>query len=142
MIKLMMLNIKIEYENCKDDKHVDSMFEMAYYAVDSLVIDHMNFEVLICVDDIEETVNGMVFENMDDGNFLILIRERESLEDMILTIVHELVHVKQYLKDGLADCISEVNRIPYLEQWWEIEAFAETNKIVRKYVENKLERIF
>lgn len=133
-----MLKIDIEYENSKEKKAIDTMLEVAYYACDQLIIDHMNFKVNVFVDDMVETTNGMVMEYMDDGYFVVLIRERESLEDMIITLVHELVHVKQYLKDSLSDYIEGVNTIPYLEQWWEIEAFDKTNEIVKNYVSVKL----
>ena len=134
----MMMKINIEYENATEKKAIDNMLEVAYYACEQLVIDHMNFNVNVFVDDMSETTNGMVVECMDDGYFLILIRERDSLEDMIITLVHELVHVKQYLKDSLSDCIGDVNKIPYLEQWWEKEAFSKTVEIVKNYVHRKL----
>lgn len=79
--------------------------------------------------------NGACYRNSDD-DFMIVLKERDYGQ-MIVTLAHELVHVKQYLKDGLSDKWD--SSIPYMERWWEQEAYekeVELTKLLIEAVEN------
>jgi hypothetical protein len=52
---------------------------------------------------------------------------------MIVTLAHEMVHVKQYLKDNLAEHFTY--DIPYMERWWEKEAYAMEVEITKSIIE-------
>ena len=72
----------------------------------------------------------------DEKDFMIVLKERDQ-GHMMLTLAHELVHVKQYLKDGLSDKWD--SSIPYMERWWEQEAYekeVELTKLLIEAVEN------
>lgn len=72
-------------------------------------------------------VNGMCID-LSESDFLILIRNREN---MIKTLVHELVHVKQYMERDLGTCLDK-NTSEYENTWWEIEARNVSDKIMEK----------
>jgi len=55
----------------------------------------------------------------DDNEFTIRLNKSLSLSDMITTVLHELVHVKQYLECMIMDTEST-----YENRWQEIEAHA------------------
>ncbi len=55
----------------------------------------------------------------DDNEFTIRLNKSLSLSDMITTVLHELVHVKQYLECMIMDTESA-----YENRWQEIEAHA------------------
>jgi Zn-dependent peptidase ImmA (M78 family) len=64
--------------------------------------------------------NGACYR-ADENEFMIVLKERDEGQ-MMLTLAHEMVHVKQYLLDDLSDQFDE--KIPYMERWWEQEAFS------------------
>lgn len=53
----------------------------------------------------------------DDNEFSIRLSRSLSLSDLITTVLHELVHVKQFL-----ECMVMDTESPYEERWQEIEA--------------------
>ena len=55
----------------------------------------------------------------DDNEFTIRLNKSLSLSDLITTVLHELVHVKQYLNGMVMDTESA-----YQDRWQEIEAHA------------------
>ena len=81
------------------------------------------------------SVNGMCFEN-EVGDYLILVNTvKRNITQIFLTIAHELVHVKQYMKENLAKCFAEdKGKTPYKERWWEKEAFEKETELLVKFV--------
>ena len=64
----------------------------------------------------------------DDNEFTIRLNRSLSLSDMIITLLHELVHVSQYLKNMVMDTES-----PYEERWQEIEAHTLEKQLKEKW---------
>jgi hypothetical protein len=58
--------------------------------------------------------------DLDDGEFEIDIKRTLRLRDMLTTLAHELVHVKQYIKGELTQ--TNEQNIPYWDRPSEIEA--------------------
>jgi hypothetical protein len=83
---------------------------------DSLGITPPNLEIFT-----DETIrpNGACYRN-SDTDFMIVLKNRNA-GDMMITLAHEMVHVKQYLVDDLSEKFDDT--IPYMERWWEQEAF-------------------
>jgi len=83
---------------------------------------------------VDETikVNGACYQNAPD-DYMIVLRVQEEEGNMIQTLAHEMVHVKQFLKDDLAShfCFD----IPYMERWWEIEAFEKEIVLMKDLIE-------
>ena len=78
----------------------------------------------------------------------ISIESAQPKEDLILTLAHEFVHVKQYrtgelrdyLKEGLTHCRWQGNRFCFskLEYWdypWEIEAYGKERGLYCRFLE-------
>lgn len=64
----------------------------------------------------------------DDNEFTIRLNKSLSLSDLVTTVLHELVHVKQYLATMVMDTESV-----YEERWQEIEAHALEKRLKEKY---------
>jgi len=60
----------------------------------------------------------------DEGDFTIRLNNTLSLSELITTVLHELVHVSQYLKGLVMDDESK-----YEERWQEIEAHAKEKQL-------------
>lgn len=80
--------------------------------------------------------NGSVFMNQDDGVVYMLINSNLTMEKLMLTLAHEMVHVKQYLLGELHQVIDGddvtniwhghvVPEMQYFDRPWEIEAMRE-----------------
>lgn len=72
--------------------------------------------------------------DLEPGEFVIMVYEtNRNITEICNTIAHEMVHVKQYLKENLDHWISICRDIPYEERWWEIEAFSNSFALVEKF---------
>lgn len=65
--------------------------------------------------------------------------DTRSITDVITTIAHELIHVKQYLFDDLCSATIKNQeagdqKIPYRETWWEKEAFGRQEELTIEFV--------
>jgi len=45
-----------------------------------------------------------------------------------------MIHVKQYMKENLGWFVDNRSYIPYLERWWEKEAFSGAVPLVEKFI--------
>jgi hypothetical protein len=81
-------------------------------------------------------------------NVTIFVESKPNLLYVVSSLAHELVHVKQYVKNELVDLVStdfnvaifknkkyNLNKISYFDQPWEIEAFGRTPGLTREYFE-------
>lgn len=64
----------------------------------------------------------------DDNEFSIRLSRSLPLSDLITTVLHELVHVKQFL-----ECMVMDTESPYEERWQEIEAHAMEKQLRELY---------
>ena len=64
----------------------------------------------------------------DDNEFSIRLNKTLPVSDLITTVLHELVHVSQYLKGLIMDTDS-----PYEERWQEVEAHAMEKQLKEKW---------
>lgn len=81
-------------------------------------------------------VNGIVGVCLDDdeGEFTILIDKNDrDVVEVFTTIAHEMIHVKQYMNENLGWFLDNRMDIPYLERWWEKEAFGDSIPLVEKF---------
>lgn len=91
------------------------------FAVEHLGLMDFDGSVEIVFDDLSaEEANGIVIR---EGNiFKIFLHAGREVGATMMTLLHEMVHVKQFVFDNLAEAFDET--IPYFERWWEIEADA------------------
>lgn len=64
----------------------------------------------------------------DDNEFSIRLNKTLPVSDLITTVLHELVHVSQYLRGLIMDTDS-----PYEERWQEVEAHAMEKQLKEKW---------
>ena len=78
----------------------------------------------------------------DDREYEIEVNKNQSLEDLCVTLCHEMVHVKQYVRKEL---FSEVNfyktREEYLNLPWEVEAYEKQEILYKKWLNTKNQEI-
>ena len=78
----------------------------------------------------------------DDREYEIEVNKDQSLENLCVTICHEMVHVKQYVRKEL---YSDVNfyktREEYLNLPWEVEAYEKQEILFKKWTGQKNYRL-
>lgn len=83
--------------------------------------------------DEDDNLNGLCIDETD-SEFIILIKEtNRSIGEILVTIAHEMIHVKQYMKENLGWFLDNRKDIPYLDRWWEQEAFDYAVPLVEKF---------
>jgi hypothetical protein len=78
-----------------------------------------------------DNFNGLCTQ-MDKRNFNIQIEDTLDMDELVVTVMHEMIHVKQYVKNEMSDMesgnvrwkskIYNPDDIDYWEHPWEIEA--------------------
>jgi hypothetical protein len=76
---------------------------------------------------------GLCIDESED-EFIILVKEgNRNIGEVFTTIAHEIIHVKQYMKENLSWFLANRSHIPYMERWWEKEAFTGAVPLVEKF---------
>jgi len=72
--------------------------------------------------------------DIDDREFEIDINKKQSIEDFCVSICHEMVHVKQFVRKELySECIFYKTREEYLSLPWEVEAYEKQEVLFNKW---------
>ena len=83
-------------------------------------------------------------EQIDDREYELQIDSKQSYEDFVTCIFHEMVHVKQYIRKELfSECVFWKTREEYLNLPWEIEAYEKQEVLLEKWkvhLESQLQR--
>lgn len=75
--------------------------------------------------------------DIDTEEFVIMVYEKNrNITEICNTIAHEMIHVRQFLKDNLNHWINTCWDIPYKKRWWEVEASSSSFDLVKKFTEN------
>jgi len=81
----------------------DIVEKIAYWTLDELLPRVRKLEVEIRLKDLtKDGVEGWC-RHEDDRLFLIDVEKNQSLREFVTTVIHELVHVKQYVKREMVD---------------------------------------
>ncbi len=137
----------VEATNPKVSLFLDSLMPSM---IEQLGLNRSRRAVLIKVtDEIEEGMQGATLNIEIADCYLVLIKQpkritKASLLDMGTTLAHEMVHVRQLAK-GLMKFLPNQARIwmgkrynkrtHYLDQPWELDAFARQEILFRKAIE-------
>lgn len=79
--------------------------------------------------------------DISEDNYLILVDEtNRNITEIFVTIAHEMVHVKQYVKENLGWFLENRSYIPYETRWWEIEAFEKSVTYVKQFARKVSEK--
>ena len=119
-------------------KHQREMVQkLAEWTLQELLPRHRKVDVQIILKDLtKDGVEGWCMEE-DDREFIVQVERNQSLRDLVTTVVHELVHVKQYVKREMVDYYDRKTQsrkirwktsvygygTSYARQPWEKEAF-------------------
>ena len=76
-------------------------------------------------------VEADCLEGDDDREYEIRVKRGLDYEDLVTAIFHEFVHVKQDVLKQFP--MFTPTDIPYLERPWEIEAYDEQEKMLKKF---------
>jgi uncharacterized protein YjaZ len=77
--------------------------------------------------------NGMCIDK-SEGSYMILVKQTDrNIGQIFTTIAHEMIHVKQYMTQDLGTLLDEYKTVPYLDRWWEQEAFDNSVSFVEKF---------
>ena len=88
------------------------------------------FDLSIDIEFVSTAGGGCV--DMEDGEFLIEINNRMREISIIKTVLHEMIHVKQYAEGRLTqtEWMGKPHPdLPYRELPWEIEAYAREQEL-------------
>ena len=92
------------------------------------------------IDEIEiESVKGLLADgdcyDAEDRSFIIRVNKELSKEDLLTTIFHEFVHIKQFIKKEFGGDIFAISndKVAYEDRLYEIEAFELEKKILEEY---------
>lgn len=89
--------------------------------------------ITIAAYEIDEDTLGMCIDESED-EFIILVKEaNRDIGQVFNTIAHEMIHVKQYMKENLGWFLNNRSDIPYRERWWEVEAYSGSIPLVEKF---------
>jgi hypothetical protein len=137
----------VEAKNEHARKFINSLMPSM---IEQLGLTRSRRAVLVKVtEDIEEEMKGATLDIKIADCYLVLIRKpkritKAGLLDMGTTLAHEMVHVRQLAK-GLMKFLPNQSRIwmgkrytkktHYLDQPWELDAFARQEILFRKAIE-------
>jgi len=137
----------VEATNPKVSLFLDSLMPSM---IEQLGLNRSRRAVLIKVtDEIEEGMQGATLNIEIADCYLVLIKQpkritKASLLDMGTTLAHEMVHVRQLAKGQMKFLPNQARiwmgkrynkRTHYLDQPWELDAFARQEIVFRKAIE-------
>ena len=137
----------VEAKNEHAQKFIDSLMPSI---IDQLGLARSRRAVLVKVtNDIEEGMQGATLDIKIADCYLVLIRQpkritKASLLEMGVTLAHEMVHVRQLAKGQMKFLPNQARiwmgkrfskKTTYLDQPWELDAFARQEIVFRKAIE-------
>ena len=95
------------------------------------------------IDEIEiESVKGLLADgdcyDADDRSFIIRVNKELSKEELLTTIFHEFVHIKQHIKKEFGGDVFAISNdeVAYEDRPYEIEAFIIEQEMLEEYNAN------
>lgn len=91
-------------------------------------------KLTIATYELADGIQGVCIDE-SESEFIILVNETErSITEIFVTIAHEMIHVKQHMKENLGWFLDNRSDIPYMERWWEVEAFSNSGPLIEDFV--------
>ena len=92
------------------------------------------------IDEIEiESVKGLLADgdcyDAEDRSFIIRVNKELSKEDLLTTIFHEFVHIKQHIKKEFGGDVFAISNeeVVYEDRPYEVEAFRLEKELLEEY---------
>ena len=122
--------LEFDYYVWNANEEQKAAVDKAMAAVQKCMILSNRPDISIDVEFVSSAGGGCV--DMEDGEFLIEINSRMREVSIIKTVLHEMIHVKQYAEGRLTQT-EWMGRphpdLPYRELPWEIEAYAREQEL-------------
>ena len=122
--------LEFDYYVWNANEEQKAAVDKAMAAVQKCMILSNRPDISIDVEFVSTAGGGCV--DMEDGEFLIEINSRMREVSIIKTVLHEMIHVKQYAEGRLTQT-EWMGRphpdLPYRELPWEIEAYAREQEL-------------
>lgn len=108
---------------------------LVFFAVNTLKLDRMNLDINLKLGNPKAVDGWCIYEdsNVRPREFSIEVKKDQTYDDFCTTILHEMVHVKQYAKGELKERYKtghkqywkdkDYTEASYLDQPWEKEAY-------------------
>tara|TARA_Y100000361_G_C11023382_1_gene270832 strand:+ start:243 stop:704 length:462 start_codon:yes stop_codon:yes gene_type:complete len=121
----------------------DRVLSVATFCIDEMLPQHRTLDIDIHLDNYELTENVMGSCLHIGGNeFQLNIDKKQKLYDLILTVCHEMVHVKQYARKELKE---DYPRTLWFGKTytdgrcypWELEAWKMQKILAHKYIKQQ-----
>ena len=111
--------------------------KFAKFLKKELQIDKGNISIYPMEEEVhlQSRANGLCIDSSEDDFILLIYENKRSIDKVFNTIAHEMIHVKQFIKENLNHYLDTCLDIPYDERWWEKEAKTESWNLVLKYVD-------
>ena len=126
----------VEFENIKRKKTQDFICDILYFGKEKLFPRHKNVFINIKRVYNQGTV-GDVFE-YDDREFHMRYDGTLSPSEIVTTLLHEMVHVKQYLKGEMPDQFEYKTMKEYYDLPHEKEAYIREEELTEEYYAEQL----
>jgi len=137
--------------DCQDEAQRPLIEEAVDFAIATLVPKIRNLDIEV---DALEFVGDEAYEcgyctRIDYRYFFFEVAQNQSEESLVRTIIHEMVHVKQYVYGELNQYHSKVSGLriqwkgedhtntTYTEQPWEIEAYDLEERLYNEFCNNR-----
>ena len=120
----------------------ERVMDIMIFCVNELLPQHRTLDIYTQLGNYEVTENVMGQCLHVHGNeFQIDIDSKQKIYDLILTVCHEMVHVKQYSRKELKE--DYPNTLWFNKEYsdarcypWELEAWNMQSKLAHKYIKN------
>lgn len=125
-----MTNFVSVIGSTKDKREITN--KVVYWCIEKMMPRMKTLEILVTLKDLKGKAMGYCMEGDTNREFELEIDKNLNLYDMISTICHEMVHVKQYARrelrcdrngNTLWKRSGSFNNTEYMECPWEKEAF-------------------
>lgn len=112
-------------------KQRDLVNDVAYWCINKLMPRMKNLDIEIQINNLKDSAVGYCMMGYDNRNYELEVDKKLDEDEMIVTVCHEMVHVKQYARKELT-CVGVQSRwkgeavgsrVQYHNLPWEKEAF-------------------
>ena len=111
-------------------KERETVIEALWFAKEYLLPRHRKLTVDVEIAS-SLSAEADVLDGDDDREYELRVRKGMNREDLITAIFHEMVHIKQAVRKEFP--MFEPSNIPYFDRPWEIEAYAEQEKMLESF---------
>ena len=110
--------------------------DVAYFCVDRLMPRMKTLEIEIQINNLKDQAVGYCMMQDDNRTFELEVDKKLDDDELITTVCHEMVHVKQYARNelGINDNHDGEN---YYDLPYEKEAYELQEILIREYKENR-----